>query len=79
MKINYPIVVAVLIFLVMIILYPMSLGPIVWLNVHGHFPDFLVPVIEIVYAPLSWLFEHSLWYQKVHIWYISFWVDIFIE
>ena len=41
--------------LVVLVGYPLSTGPVVWLHDHGFLPDWAEPVIEAFYWPLSLL------------------------
>ena len=44
---------AAVIVLWLVVAYPLSLGPAIYLNARGWVPAAVVPVLEVVYGPLE--------------------------
>jgi hypothetical protein len=44
---------------VVLVGYPLSYGPINWLNVRLEYPGWLDTPVDIVYAPLFWLMREG--------------------
>ena len=60
-------------FLVAIIVYPLSLGPVCWLLNHVGAPEWATPCISVVYTPLWWVLQRvpeelSGWYTNYLAW-----------
>ena len=41
--------------LVVVLTYPLSIGPLTWLVYHGFVPDWSHGPIQTIYAPLAWM------------------------
>jgi hypothetical protein len=56
------------------ILYPFSIGPVVWLEDHDCLPEILESPISVVYWPLSWIDDEGPDVLKESLeWYVSLW------
>lgn len=59
----------------LLVLYPLSAGPVVWLCVN--LPQrYVLPALDVscaVYAPLDWVFAHSRMTDEAWNRYIDFW------
>lgn len=64
-------VVALLVFVV----YPLSIGPAVWLQRHGYLGPWLQKAYGTFYGPLSWMVVQFEVCRRFADWYIAFWVD----
>ncbi|MBL4886186.1 MAG: hypothetical protein JKY95_16845 [Planctomycetaceae bacterium] len=59
---------------VLLLLYPLSLGPLAWLQMNGYLPESVVVVLgATIYAPLGWLVGSNEWCGELYVWYLSFW------
>ena len=52
--------------------YPLSAGPMVYLLDRGAVPASVVPVVHVYFAPLEWALEHSKWVEAFYDWYLPF-------
>jgi hypothetical protein len=43
--------------LVALLLYPLSIGPVIWLGAHGFLPESLEPALVVFYSPVIWAAE----------------------
>jgi hypothetical protein len=70
---------AVGLFLLMaFVLYAMSLGPVIALMDHFPPPDWLEAVLDAVYMPLEWLYDHSgQTLKRLFDSYIDWWYNLF--
>ncbi len=60
--------------LAMLIFYPLSLGPVVWMAENGYLGNSGIRVfVQIVYFPLQWFYESNESVEKLLDWYMSFW------
>jgi hypothetical protein len=68
--------------LVLAAVYALSCGPairlVLWLTAHGYgggpSGESLFEALEVIYAPLSWLYEHSPEHaRRVFDWYTDLW------
>ncbi len=58
----------------MLIFYPLSLGPVVWMAENGYLDNSDIRVfVSMVYFPLEWSHENNESVEKLLDWYISFW------
>ena len=58
----------------LIVAYPLLLGPIVWLDNHYGFPEFFRPVVEAIYVPIGLLMQESDTFKNIVNWYLELWV-----
>ena len=59
---------------VMLLLYPLSIGPLSWLYENGYLSESTGLFLgRTVYAPLSWLIGSNNWCLELYMWYLSFW------
>ena len=57
--------------------YPLSWGPLLWVDFRGLIPKALHPLTEAVYSPMDWLLMKGPW--PVHdllSWYVRLWIEI---
>ena len=54
--------------------YPLSIGPLQWLDERGHLPGWAEKPIAVVYAPMEWVVEHSETAQAALEWYVDLWL-----
>jgi hypothetical protein len=55
--------------------YPLSVGPVQWLDDRGRLPNWADNPIAVIYAPLDWIIQHSDAAHAAADWYIRLWVD----
>ncbi|HVW02395.1 MAG TPA: hypothetical protein VHB77_18720 [Planctomycetaceae bacterium] len=59
---------------VLMVGYPLSVGPFAWLLHHGYLSrEWEQPALITVYAPINWAYENIEWYNRAHQWYLSLW------
>lgn len=60
---------------ILLLVYPLSVGPLAWLAKNGYLPGDLEEylAIQILYAPIIWMFENCEWYSRIHMWYLRLW------
>lgn len=63
-------------FAVVLILYPLSIGPYAWLSYHDCTSPEMDHFFESVYSPIIFLCERVEFLENVLIWYIYLWVGI---
>lgn len=54
--------------------YPLSIGPVQWLDERSPLPRWTDKPIEVIYAPLDWTIQHS---ETAHValdWYLDLWL-----
>ncbi len=56
----------------LIVLYPLSIGPVTWFVSHGH--SGLLQAWDTAYAPLFWVCNHSETLSSLLGWYMGLWV-----
>ena len=54
--------------------YPLSIGPLQWLDQRSPLPGWADKPIEIIYAPLSWTTQRSEVANAAIDWYIDLWL-----
>ena len=62
--------------IVLVALYPLSLGPVCWLQSRGPLPSSAESVLSVIYKPLEWLAENSETVNDVVVWYAGFWIEL---
>jgi hypothetical protein len=60
--------------LVVLVAYPLSMGPISWIFFHV-LPKSSLPLINALYAPIEWAAGCSPIAGSAAEWYVSLWVD----
>ncbi|MGE3314526.1 MAG: hypothetical protein AB7O26_05365 [Planctomycetaceae bacterium] len=60
--------------LILFVGYPLSLGPVTWLDKSGLVSRPLMNVILSIYYPIDLLYLHSSGVQRALDWYLDFWV-----
>jgi hypothetical protein len=61
--------------LVLVIAYPLSVGPWEWLGARDMIPHYVTPVLQFIYWPVAWLYENSPDpVRDAMQWYLDFWV-----
>jgi len=71
---RHPGIIAAVVIVLMLIAYPLSVGPVGWLL--GKFDLSLgtfVSIMGVLYYPLLWLADKSDWFRGVFDWYINLW------
>ena len=53
--------------------YPLSIGPVAWLDRNRWLPKPVMDVVLMFYFPLDWLYDHSDWFRQLFEWYLRFW------
>jgi hypothetical protein len=66
---------SVVVLAVLMVAYPLSVGPVQWLDDRGQLPSWADKPIAVVYAPLDWIIQHSDAARMAAEWYIGLWVD----
>jgi hypothetical protein len=64
---------AVVSFTAMLALYPLSIGPIIWLHERELLPDWSSEPLAEFYFPVLWLAESSHWVEAALEWYAELW------
>ena len=54
--------------------YPLSIGPLQWLDQRSPLPGWADKPIEIIYTPLSWTIQRSEIASAAVDWYIDLWL-----
>jgi hypothetical protein len=54
--------------------YPLSVGPANWLMRHGMFPEWTHSTLGTLYQPLNLACDNSEIFANVMRWYVSLWV-----
>jgi hypothetical protein len=60
-------------FVVALIAYPLSLGPVAFLDNRDFLPNWLVPMMDVIYAPLFFLLGTSEEIAKIWLRYRDLW------
>lgn len=60
--------------LVLLVAYPLSIGPFRWCEVHGVISRPMFKAVRVVYVPVNWLIPHKSLMGKWLEWYINLWV-----
>lgn len=63
---------AVLVVLAVLVLYPLSIGPVAWLSLKCDVPQWLDVATDHFYAPANWLMDSGP--QALSDWYFRYWV-----
>jgi hypothetical protein len=58
---------------VAMVLYVLSIGPVLWTIKHGYLPVMLDESIRLIYFPLFWLHENNSMAEKILDWYTELW------
>jgi len=61
--------------LLVLVVYPLSIGPAVWLQRHGYLEGWPQKAYGIIYGPVSWAVVQFEWCRRLADWYIAFWVN----
>jgi len=59
---------------VMMMLYPLSVGPAEWMQRHDWIPAAGMTALKRFYIPLAWLETHSEKFGRAMFWYEQLWV-----
>ena len=62
-----------LIFLLLALLYPLSIGPFIWLDSKGYIQVTENSLIARFYWPLIWAAEQSSFTSSIFYWYAELW------
>jgi len=65
--------IAALVAVLVLVVYPLSIGPIYWLVVHDKLPVPLFRALVVVYWPVDWLYDNSTSFASVLDWYLELW------
>ena len=57
----------------LLVSYPLSLGPFLWLFYHGYLDTFLALKLVSFWDPIVWLQSRFEMFSDLMIWYESFW------
>jgi len=69
---RFPLMAWLVMGLVMMVAYPLSAGPVVWMFQHDYLPDSLFPAAQVFYAPLA-VIENFPWALRLFEWYTGLW------
>src|SRR5262245_31669408 len=58
---------------VLLVAYPLSIGPISWLADHGFLPDPVKQPLRYFYYPLAWAVLRSGAAYDIYTWYVRLW------
>ncbi len=56
------------VFLLLLVVYPASTGPVYWLLVAGHLPESSLAAVEEFYVPVYWAVENVMGWYIVDVW-----------
>jgi len=73
-KRRHPGIIAAVVIVLMLIAYPLSVGPAAWLVSREMLPEPLVDALEVVYSPLRLLAGNSESFESAYYWYIILWM-----
>jgi hypothetical protein len=59
---------------VLLVLYPLSIGPVIWLVDRGMLSERFAAPVAIVYFPLEWAVGSSSAAAQMYAWYASLWM-----
>lgn len=62
-----------LLLLICLLLWPLSLGPVVWLYDHDYMSDQTAQLVGILYQPLSWITQAYPPLENLLIRYLELW------
>jgi hypothetical protein len=66
---------ALMAYVSVLVIYPLSFGPVTWLAVHDRIPLALARPLEILYTPLAYgSAQGPAPLQKLLFWYVELWV-----
>lgn len=65
-----------LLFLAMLVSYPLSAGPVIWLHDRQRLPQFATPIIQVVYFPLGLVCSYSKVCGGIFSSYLDFWESL---
>jgi len=60
-------------FLAVLVLYQLSVGPVVWLMQHEKLPESVLPCVQIAYAPIGLTASNCKWYGNLLDRYLLLW------
>jgi hypothetical protein len=60
-------------FIVVLVGYPLSIGPMAWVAERGYLPEAAETPLEVLYAPLGMLAKHVPTFRYVIEWYLEYW------
>jgi hypothetical protein len=72
-KRSSPLLTTLFVVVVLAILYPLSLGPVVWFYDRGYLPEEAAEVAEVAYVPLAWAYDRSGPVADVYDVYLEWW------
>jgi len=58
----------------LLVAYPLSAGPVTWIDDRYTLPIWTGPAIETVYSPLVWLSRASKPFSDAYGWYVALWM-----
>jgi hypothetical protein len=61
---------------VLVLGYPLSFGPLVWLHDRQRLPQFASRVLKGLYAPLEMICERSEWWGSAVRYYVELWESL---
>ena len=64
----------VVLVVVLVVAYPLSIGPACWLADRDMLPELADKPIEIFYSPLMWIVRDSETAGTIYVWYVGLWV-----
>jgi len=60
----------------LLVLYPLSIGPMAWLDFHSYLPDPIKTAAEAFYYPIKLLHDHSETGRKLVLWYMGLFLNL---
>jgi hypothetical protein len=68
---------SVLLIMLLPLVYVLSVGPAVWLQMNGYLSESVEDALEVIYLPLAWLVMNSEWAEAMLMAYLSLFTDMF--
>jgi hypothetical protein len=59
---------------VLLALYPLSIGPVIWLADREMLPERVAEPVAVIFFPLEWAVGSSETTTAVYAWYAGFWM-----
>ena len=59
---------------ILLILYPVSMGPANWVAMQAGSPQWMLTTLDVVYGPVIWLARHWPWFMNILNRWMMWWI-----